>query len=233
MRSLTGSCDAQLHINTSSSGSGSSLASSITPASAHSRSHSRTGSGVLSYNFAPPITSAFSSSYASALSANGAIRENEGRHNDERDEDDDDDEEGARPLHWTDPAFIAKFGGGSGRTTPLAREAGGGGDFPFPSAFVDGGPGGAVMASAGGDVEAGEEYDEDEDVEDEDEEEEDPWAGPPLRALDYAKLMTTADVEMELETTLGELGRWLEMVDGGLERILGGTGQAPAFVEAT
>lgn len=47
--------------------------------------------------------------------------------------------------------------------------------------------------------------------------------GPELRPLDYAKLVTPADVHGELERAIKELGVWLEVVDGGLGRILSGT----------
>ncbi|KAL8280939.1 hypothetical protein RQP46_006618 [Phenoliferia psychrophenolica] len=51
-----------------------------------------------------------------------------------------------------------------------------------------------------------------------------PWpTGPPLRPLDYGKLVTPSDVHSELEKTIAELGKWLEVVDGGLARILKGT----------
>ncbi|KAI5479509.1 protein-serine/threonine kinase [Pseudohyphozyma bogoriensis] len=52
-----------------------------------------------------------------------------------------------------------------------------------------------------------------------------PWpTGPPMRPLDYGKLTTAADVHSELESTIGELGKWLEVVDTGLGRILAGSG---------
>lgn len=64
----------------------------------------------------------------------------------------------------------------------------------------------------------------DEEGEYEDVEEAEPWpVGPELQVLDYGKLKTAGDVHDELERTLGELGKWLEVVDGGLERILRGT----------
>lgn len=47
--------------------------------------------------------------------------------------------------------------------------------------------------------------------------------GPPLQPLDYGKLVTPGDVHLELERTIGELGRWLGVVDSGLARILKGT----------
>lgn len=46
--------------------------------------------------------------------------------------------------------------------------------------------------------------------------------GASIRLLDYGKLglMSTQDVGLELERTVAELGRWLEVVEGGLEGLL-------------
>jgi hypothetical protein len=45
-------------------------------------------------------------------------------------------------------------------------------------------------------------------------------SGPPIRPLDYARLVTAADVHIELEQTIGELGEWLKVVEVGLGMIL-------------
>lgn len=188
------------------------------------------------------MTTAFS--YSSAVPLNGVIKETEVIY----DTGGDDDRYGrdfnqpgeASQLHWTDPAFIARFGGTSAElNTPLAREHGAGAgsgsnDFPFPTTF-GGGPGGAIMmdgeenvdhegAGVGRGSVSDDEDDDELEEEDEGEGEDGAWmmTGPPLRALDYAKLVTAIDVEIELDTTLSELGQWLELVDSGLERILGG-----------
>jgi hypothetical protein len=44
--------------------------------------------------------------------------------------------------------------------------------------------------------------------------------GPKVRPLDYGSLATAADVHAELEKTVGELGRWLEVVHEGLSMAL-------------
>lgn len=43
---------------------------------------------------------------------------------------------------------------------------------------------------------------------------------PPPRPLDYAKLVTAADVHLELERTATDLGRWLDLIDVGLGSML-------------
>lgn len=47
--------------------------------------------------------------------------------------------------------------------------------------------------------------------------------GPDLRPLDYGKLITDSDVHEDLALTIVELGKWLQVVDFGLEKILNGT----------
>ena len=47
-----------------------------------------------------------------------------------------------------------------------------------------------------------------------------PNEGPPIRPLDYAKLVTQKDVVAELERTVADLGKWLEIVDAGLGGML-------------
>jgi hypothetical protein len=50
----------------------------------------------------------------------------------------------------------------------------------------------------------------------------DDWtAGPPIRSLDYGNLKTTQDVHEELERTIEELGKWLGVVERGLDKIVG------------
>lgn len=44
--------------------------------------------------------------------------------------------------------------------------------------------------------------------------------GPPIRALEYGKLITEKEVHAELERTILELGSWLGVVEQGLERIV-------------
>lgn len=96
---------------------------------------------------------------------------------------------------------------------------GSGGGFPFPSA-----PKHAPPLVEEEEEEEQEVEDEDDDSASTDEGAGEPWpSGPPLRPLDYGKLVTPGDVHAELERTLESLGRWLEVVDGGLERILDST----------
>lgn len=47
--------------------------------------------------------------------------------------------------------------------------------------------------------------------------------GPPVRPLEYSNLFSRHAVEAELEHTLADLGKWLDVVDDGLARILSGT----------
>lgn len=47
-----------------------------------------------------------------------------------------------------------------------------------------------------------------------------PNEGPPIRPLDYARLVTQKDVVAELERTVADLGKWLEIVDAGLGGML-------------
>lgn len=183
----------QLHITTSSS-------SSVAPL----QSHSRTNSGILAYQ--PPYSATTPT-----------------------------------PLHWTDPSFISSSLPTSSSqfdlATPLAHSfsqssnSSTSSGFPFPSAPIlppsaqfEPEPLGANDddESDFDDEDEEEDFDEEEDLEEE-EEEEDLWpVGPELRALDYGKLRTKEEVHDELERTLGELGKWLSVVDDGLSRILDG-----------